>query len=309
MGSHDELSQIPGIGPARARWLEETFGVRGIRDLAALSPDEIEAGLRAEGRVSRRSIESWVAEARARTRKKRKAKQPTTAAGNDSSRRRRGDAPEWEPAASFVIEFQSRKVAGGALAWQTAAHHLEQDLNETWTGIDCSGLCRWMTEQLRGANEAAAHEAGLALPEEGGGAAPTQERKRIALRAHVVNSNGGRLANLLQINKPWAVVFTWSLDPPTPAPSGEWIFDVLLAPLGPGEPVRAREGPLRLRPSRHRANDYRYRLEVPAGTISSSRVETTYRGRAMITYRSQEEGRVLVAGLGELGLLRFFRNV
>ena len=43
---HDDLTVIKGIGEATQRWLREELKVFRLKDLAALSVDEIEAALR-----------------------------------------------------------------------------------------------------------------------------------------------------------------------------------------------------------------------------------------------------------------------
>lgn len=63
---YDTLTSIKGISRARQQWLRDSFNVRTFADLAALSPDEIEAQLKAEGRnATRRDVEEWIAQAQA----------------------------------------------------------------------------------------------------------------------------------------------------------------------------------------------------------------------------------------------------
>jgi hypothetical protein len=322
MDGQDDLSEITGIGQARARWLKKTFGVRRFRDLADLSPDDIEHKLKAEGRerVSRKTIESWVTQARVRASEE-KSKPPV--AGLKDSRGRAAGEPEWEPVTSFVVEFQSRKGKGAEQRWRTSVHHMERDLGKTWAGIACDELCRWMTDQLRAAGgpavpDVAPDEAEIPGPPVGAESTVAEEahghlalapgRPRLALRAHVVNGNGVGRANLIRIDKPWAVVFNWSLEDGTPdEESDEWQLDVLLKPVGPGKPLRVRESPVHLPVSRPRIDDgYRYRLEVPAGAVTSSHVHTPYRASATIMYRSKTGDRVIAA---DLGLLRFYQSL
>jgi hypothetical protein len=321
MDGPDELSDIAGIGPARAQWLTATLGVRGFRDLAALSPDEIERKLKAEGRaaVSRKTIESWVAEARARAAEEKGEPAPPAAQKGGV---REDEAPEWKPAASFVVEFQSQAGEGGMEPWRTAVHYLEKDENETWAGVDCDGLCRWMTQQVRRASgpeapgdgelpsEPTAGEDSAAAERAGSpGVAPDRPRLADGLRAHVVDGDGIERAKLIRIDKPWAVVFSWSLEEPIPAEAGgEWRLDVLLKRVGSGEPLQLRIGPVRLPAAGPRIDgDYRYRFEVATGVISSSHVvEALYRASAMIMYRRENEARALHAGFVDLGLLRFY---
>jgi hypothetical protein len=58
-----------GIGSSWARWLMQNFDLRSVHDLAALSPDDIEARVREEAepparRPSRKVIETWVRKAK-----------------------------------------------------------------------------------------------------------------------------------------------------------------------------------------------------------------------------------------------------
>ena len=64
-GESDELTAIEGIGAQRGRWLREALGVSTYEALASLSAADIEARLRAEGKVvSRSAIEAWIGKAR-----------------------------------------------------------------------------------------------------------------------------------------------------------------------------------------------------------------------------------------------------
>jgi helix-hairpin-helix protein len=322
MDGHDELSEVTGIGPARARWLGTAFGVRSLRDLAALSPEDIERMLKAEGRVavSRKTIESWVAEARERAAEESGEPAPPAARkGAD----REDEAAEWKPVASFVVEFQSRPDKSPNEPWRTMVHYLEEDRNETWAGVDCEGLCRWMTQQLGRAErggvpapsaavrpgETTAGEDATAARGSGGlGVPPWRPRLADGLRARVVDGDGVEGARLIRIDKPWAVVFSWSLEDPVPAEAGGgWRLDVLLKRVGPGEPVHVPVGPVRLPAAEPRIDGgYRYRFAVATGVITSSRVEASYRAAATIMSRQKGEERVLHAGFVDLGLLRFY---
>ncbi|MHC4617193.1 MAG: hypothetical protein ACYTEQ_05505 [Planctomycetota bacterium] len=60
----DDLTVINGIGPVRQRWLRESLDVYTLRDLAALSVDEIESRLKAEEQIiSGSEIEAWIDQA------------------------------------------------------------------------------------------------------------------------------------------------------------------------------------------------------------------------------------------------------
>jgi hypothetical protein len=326
MHASDQLSEIPGIGSARARWLEATFGARSFRDLAALSADEIELKLKEEGRqaVPRAMIESWISEARTRGQER---AEPAVTAPRKRSRGNgvEGETTQWEPVASFVVEFQSRTADGAERPWRTAVHYLEQDRNESWMGIDCEQLCRWMTQQLghewlparrdrpgraeghsgAGAVQepAATRTAGALVAE------PTRPRSGKPLQVNVIDGDGVENASLIRIDKPWTVVFAWSPSDFVPS-DGEWLLDILLKLVGPGEQLRLREGPTRLPSETPRLDGgYRYRFDVPTGVITSAHVDTLYRASATVMYQPANTSPILPVGFVDLGLLRFYDPV
>jgi hypothetical protein len=135
----NDLTAIKGIGPARQRWFRESLNICTFRDLAALSADEIESRLKAEGQIaSRGEIDGWIAQA-----------QELAAAVNLSSQRAVEAAEgEWQPFASFVVEFQARRIKGLAEERRTMVHHMEADKGETWSGIEGERLCHWMLDQV-----------------------------------------------------------------------------------------------------------------------------------------------------------------
>jgi hypothetical protein len=153
---HDDLTTITGIGPARQRWLRESFGVRTFQDLADLSVDQIEAQLKADGQIpSRDAIVSWLLQAHELAASAPQPLQPdgdttdenqieaNTSAIVNSMTRENG----WKPFASFVIEFQTRETQPDQ--HRTAVHHIEQDAGKEWSGIEGEELCRWILEQIR----------------------------------------------------------------------------------------------------------------------------------------------------------------
>lgn len=147
----DDLTTIKGIGPARQQWLRESLGVRTFQDLTALSADEIESQLKAEGQVtSRRKIDGWLAQARklaatAHSSSRRVGELATAAGGTANSPPEEG---EWQPFASFVVEFQARQIKGRAAEQRTTVHYMEADRSKMWPGIEGERLCRWMLGQL-----------------------------------------------------------------------------------------------------------------------------------------------------------------
>jgi hypothetical protein len=306
MARPSELSDITGIGPARARWLEVTFGVRSFRDLAALSPDDIERKLKAKGRVgvSRRTIESWVAEARAKASEE-KPTQERAALAKHPGRMVAAERPdEWKPVASFVVEFQApaeQRVEG---QWRTAVHHIEGDRTQAWSGLSCEQLCEWMIEQLRTATASEATGARSGDVQARVQAPPLS----VPLHAYVVDGDGVEHTNLIRIDKPWAVVFSWSLEElPSAEEEGVWQLDVPLRPVGPGKSLRLRKQPLRLPSASLRVDGaYRARFEVRTGVVTSSHVEGLYRASATLLFRPEAQDRAGRAAFTDLGLLRFY---
>lgn len=299
----DDLTQIPGIGPARAGWLREKFGVGTIRDLAALTTDEIERGLKKEGRapVSRPAIEAWAEDARRRTSSS-AAKDASTAEPPEERRTRAADA--WTPVTSFVVEFQTRTSEGAPTAWRTSVHYLEQDRNQVWTGIDCAALCRWMTQRLEDTQGSSRFEALPVRTSEAGATTDGTERPRIQLRAHVVDADGIARPSLIRIGEPWSVVLEWSFEGDVRSvDAGVWELDVLFKPLGSGSPLRLPDTPRGVPADEPRIDAaYRYRLEVSTGVLQSSHVDSTYNVVATAAFRSKEKG-VLAAGFAEAGIL------
>jgi hypothetical protein len=147
----DDLTAIKGIGPARQQWLRESLGVHTYRDLAALSVSVIGSRLKAEQQVvSLAEIGRWIAQ----------AQELAKAADDPSGRRPEAEGPgteasakslagrtEWQPFASFVVEFQARQVEGQAAERRTTVHYMEVDRSKTWPGIEGEQLCQWMLGQ------------------------------------------------------------------------------------------------------------------------------------------------------------------
>jgi hypothetical protein len=151
--AHDDLSVIRGIGPARQRWLRDSFNARTYQDVARLSVDRIESRLKADGQiVSRGAIEAWLVQARelggAGTGRHSRSGQnpgvdPASTTDNPAT-----TEDGWEPFASFVVEFQARGAEGQAQELRTAIHHMESDTDTYWPGIETSQVCQWMVDQL-----------------------------------------------------------------------------------------------------------------------------------------------------------------
>lgn len=146
----DDLTAIKGIGPTRQQWLRESLGVRTYRDLTALSVDEIESRLKAEGRpVPRSEIEEWIVQAQEYidiNLPPPPVPEPEVEAGMEGNSSEVEDA--WKLLASFVVEFQVRQVAGRASEERTTVHYMEADKSEEWPGIEGEQLRQWMLDQV-----------------------------------------------------------------------------------------------------------------------------------------------------------------
>jgi hypothetical protein len=150
----DDLTVIEGIGDARQRSLRDLLGVREYRDLAALSAEEVESRLKAEGQVaSRTAIDAWITRAHELAAA---AGRPLPAQTSEVLHEERADSeesqPDWLPFASFVVEFQSQERGGREapeppVVCRTAVHHMEADEDEAWGGIEGRRLSEWMVER------------------------------------------------------------------------------------------------------------------------------------------------------------------
>jgi len=174
---YEDLTVIKGIGPARQRWLREAINVRTIPELAAISADGLETQLKAAGQVaSRNEIEKWLTQARELAGVTEPASPQDIApyeeelggVANDladvneslpqdlypeNSETGRKDRPSagkdgWKPFASFVVEFQVRRLVGQAQEQQTTVHYMEADKSKTWPGLEAGQLCQWMLAQV-----------------------------------------------------------------------------------------------------------------------------------------------------------------
>lgn len=137
----DDLTRIKGIGAARQAWLQENLGIRTYADLAAIPADEIETALRADGRFAARdSIEEWVAAAKKLAVE---SEQATAVSQRDAHQ-----FATWQPFASFVVEFQERKLAGQPKEQRTKVHYMETDAEKVWPGLAHADLSAWVKQQV-----------------------------------------------------------------------------------------------------------------------------------------------------------------
>lgn len=310
MDDGNELRRIRGIGAARAGWLQETFGVRSLADLAALDPDEICRRLAESGRgaVARDAVASWVATARELA--SGGTHEVTGASGAGAGDELEGDA--WRPRASFVVEFQSMAGGGGGAVWRTAAHHVERDGDEEWPGIDCDGLSRWMTGHLVaiGAVEPAGGDLVEASPDTLPSIAPAEgerpEEPMVELRARVVDGDGYRGARLVRIDTPWAVDLCWNQgEAPDLAGPGKWRIDLALWPIGESAPL---ELPGMVVPSlgEGERGRHQHRMEIQTGLVTAAHCGAPYRATATLTFHRAGDQSAAIAGAVDLGFVRFY---
>lgn len=150
--SFDNFKSITGIGPAREKWLQETFNIHTYQELAKLTTSQIEQKLKEEGKiVSRKSIESWIEQARElipdvptnkQVEEEGVAKELAEKFGSS------GFQNGWRPFASFLVYFQSRAKEKGHLDYQTLVHYMEQDREASWPGIKAKELTNWMLDNI-----------------------------------------------------------------------------------------------------------------------------------------------------------------
>ena len=125
-------------------------------------------------------------------------------------------------------------------------------------------------------------------------------------QARVMDGDGMEPANLIRLDKGWAVVFSWSPEDTTLlVPGGEWELAVVGRPLGRSGPPPHEQKPGRV-PMQPGRDAYRQTLEVPAGVIMSSHPDPAYRYIATLSYRQRPGDVALVAGVLDLGVLRFY---
>ena len=205
-----QLTRVAGIGDARARWLEESFGVRTLSQLAALDADDIERRLR-ESTVrgvlpAHEQIERWVIDA-------------GRLAGDGEQ-----PAASWHGVGAFVLDVEARD--GDPTVLRTVAHHVEADDTKCFDGVAPAELRRWIGERLAAPPAAAPESAPAAAP----AAAPAVDELR--LTASVRDPAGGPPINVIRRSDPWRVRCEWYIDGPGAAAlAGHW----RLALLGEGQ--------------------------------------------------------------------------
>jgi len=151
----EDLTRIRGIGVAVQSQLREVFGVQTFAELSRLEVADVEAALKADKSIpaparSPNKIEQWLAAAQelaAAPPGGEERPSPPAITQQDAAIPTRGT--DWEPIASFVVEFQSRAGEGGNEELRTAVHHMETDRGTHWPGVEQAKLCAWMTEKAR----------------------------------------------------------------------------------------------------------------------------------------------------------------
>lgn len=137
----DDLTVLKGIKKTRQAWLREQLNVVTYADLAALSADDIEAKLKADHRfVARELIELWLETAASLTAQ---ATQNPAPALPEKDRWQ-----EWQPFASFVVEFQERRLTGQPKEQRTKVHYMESDVERAWDGLAHAALAGWIQQQV-----------------------------------------------------------------------------------------------------------------------------------------------------------------
>ena len=137
----DDLTVLKGIKKTRQAWLREQLNVLTYADLAALSADDIEAKLKADNRfVARELIELWLETAASLTTQ---AAQSSAPASPESDQWQ-----AWQPFASFVVEFQERRLAGQFKEQRTKVHYMESDVERAWDGLAHADLADWIKQQV-----------------------------------------------------------------------------------------------------------------------------------------------------------------
>jgi hypothetical protein len=210
-----QLTRVAGIGDARARWLEQSFGVTTLSQLAALDAGDIEQRLRdgtARGVLpARDQIERWVADAG----------------------RMAGDADDsvasWHGVGAFVLDVEARD--DDAAVRRTVAHHVEADESSCFEGVAPAELRRWIAERL--AARPAPAPASDAAPSNAPAATPAVDELR--LTASVRDPAGGPPINVIRRTDPWRVRCEWYIDGPgAGALTGKWRLALLGEGQGPG---------------------------------------------------------------------------
>jgi hypothetical protein len=171
--AYDDLTQIEGIGTVRQRWLRENLDVYTFKDLADLSPQQIDAQLRLDRKtVAFHDIERWIAQAQelvtastdsssaspvnqADTQSVSEPDEPHTSHSEDSLQpssislsHEDTNRDEWTALASFVVEFQSRQTTDHNTEYRTLVRSLETERVRILPGLAAQQAQQWIWAQL-----------------------------------------------------------------------------------------------------------------------------------------------------------------
>jgi len=148
----DDLTKIKYIGPKLQSWLREKLQIRTYKDLAALSVEEIQEQLRADGTpVAEFKIKSWINQARELALDAEEEVEAMPAIGEPAGSRTGGrsaklkKAGDWKEFASFMVYFESREI-NGEREKRIKVSHLEEDKSAVWTELTAEHFL-WMLDQ------------------------------------------------------------------------------------------------------------------------------------------------------------------
>ena len=124
-------------------------------------------------------------------------------------------------------------------------------------------------------------------------------------RTEIVDGDGAASGSgvLVALDRPWSVVFEWSTED-TELPAGDRLLDVILEPIGPGSPRTLRTHPVPV--PAPRPSCYREHFVVAPDALPRTCTGTLFRATATLRFRNAAHERALLAGMVDLGVLRFW---
>ncbi len=162
----DDLTAIKQIKKARQIWFRESLQVHTYRDLATLSVDEIEARLKADGKIASRTvIQGWINKAKElATADQRSPQTPGTTAVTPTAKAKPTTSPsEWNSIAAFPVQLQIRQGDDEKIEQRITVRHIPVAKNGTWLEEDLQTepyeiegelqgeqLYEWMQTQVTG---------------------------------------------------------------------------------------------------------------------------------------------------------------
>ncbi|MEM7800216.1 MAG: hypothetical protein AAF633_13565 [Chloroflexota bacterium] len=147
--NQNPITTIKGIGEARKKWFQRSFGIGTIDELNQLSLDEIlQQAKHDKVTLQRTAVESWLAQAELLASPTR-LKPPSERLASKRIGRKGPPSPrEWESIAQFVIEIQVKTNGSGDVAKEVNVHHVETDQNATWDEIRFGEMADWMRTKI-----------------------------------------------------------------------------------------------------------------------------------------------------------------